>query len=225
MTDLGVLSGGTESWAFDISDNGWVTGTGDVTGGDYHAFVWKDGYIDDVHDLMSPNFAWTLRRVCWANSDGDIVGWGVNASSDTRAFLMERAGSGGILESSFFGGGGGGGGGKGAKLSEGAMTLTDAVSHVVGVGDPMIDVPKDDPKEDVPDDPPDGLTAADSVTPPGCAMAPAMLVLLCLTALMASTPRRLNARCSLRWGLRRTGSQRAIDESTRVKRGGEDDRQ
>ncbi|HLK55063.1 MAG TPA: hypothetical protein VKU00_00775, partial [Chthonomonadaceae bacterium] len=47
--DLGILSGGTESFAFNLNNAGQVAGTGDVANGDQHATVW-DGF-SGIHDL------------------------------------------------------------------------------------------------------------------------------------------------------------------------------
>ncbi|MBU0617593.1 MAG: hypothetical protein KKI02_07740, partial [Planctomycetes bacterium] len=90
MSDLGTLPGGDTSWAFGINDYGRVVGTSNVTGGDFHAFIWADGTLYDLNDLIDPNDAWELEWVSDINNDGEITGWGTNPSSNTRAFLLTQ---------------------------------------------------------------------------------------------------------------------------------------
>ncbi len=89
MFDLGVLTGGTESWAFGINSSQVVVGTSDVTGGAYHAFVW-DGQngMRDLNNLIPGGSGWTLTRATDINDDGTITGWGTNGSGNVRAFLL-----------------------------------------------------------------------------------------------------------------------------------------
>ncbi len=88
MTDLGVLTGGDDSWAFDINDSGVVVGTSNVTGGAYHAFLWEDGTLSDLNDLTDTNATWTLTRATGINDDGEIVGFGTDGSGNVKAFIL-----------------------------------------------------------------------------------------------------------------------------------------
>lgn len=89
MSDLGVLTGGTESWAFGLNDDRTVVGTSNVSGGAYHAFVWDQvNGLRDLNDLIPVGSGWTLTRATDINNDGSIVGWGTNGSGDVRAFLL-----------------------------------------------------------------------------------------------------------------------------------------
>jgi probable HAF family extracellular repeat protein len=89
MTDLGVLTGGTESWAFGLNESQVVVGTSNVTGGAYHAFVWDAvNGMRDLNDLDPGGSGWTLTRATDINDDGSIVGWGTNGSGNVRAFLL-----------------------------------------------------------------------------------------------------------------------------------------
>ena len=189
MNDLGTLTGGNDSWAFGISSNGWVVGTSNVTGGDYHAFVWKDGYMDDVHDMMSSSFGWTVARVCAVNADGDIVGWGSNPSGDTRAFLMTRAGIGGAPES---GGLGSSGGDRDPEAGGGLAGMLDPFSAALGAADLEVDPQPDaipdlnvDPTKDPNSDPPGSADPVESFAPPApCGATPALLALVGIVGLM-----------------------------------------
>ena len=91
MTNLGVLTGGTESWAFGVNDSEAVVGTSNVTGGAFHAFVWDstNGMLD-LNNLIAAGSGWTLIRAMSISNDGTIVGWGTNPSSNTRAFLLTQ---------------------------------------------------------------------------------------------------------------------------------------
>ncbi len=89
MTNLGVLTGGTESWAFGLNESQVVVGTSNVTGGAYHAFVWDStNLMRDLNNLIPAGSGWTLTRATDINDDGTIVGWGTNGSSQVRAFLL-----------------------------------------------------------------------------------------------------------------------------------------
>ena len=90
MNDLGVLTGGDTSWALGINDDGYVVGMSTVTGGDTHAFLWADGTMHDLNDLIDGGSGWTLEWATDINADGEITGWGTNPSSDTRAFLLTQ---------------------------------------------------------------------------------------------------------------------------------------
>lgn len=89
MEDLGVLTGGSESWAFGINDSLQVVGTSNVSGGAYHAFIWDQlNGMRDLNDLIPVGSGWTLTRATDINNAGEITGWGTNGSGDVRAFLL-----------------------------------------------------------------------------------------------------------------------------------------
>lgn len=94
MTDLGVLTGGDTSVAYDINDDDQVVGTSNVTGGAFHAFIWESSTMTDLNDLIDTNSTWTLIRATGINDDGEIVGWGQNPSGDYHAFLLIQTCSG-----------------------------------------------------------------------------------------------------------------------------------
>ncbi|MHC5109099.1 MAG: hypothetical protein ACYTHJ_04380 [Planctomycetota bacterium] len=89
MSDLGVLTGGSSSWSFDINDSNVVVGTSEVTGGSFHAFVWDStNNMRDLNDLVPSGSGWTLARATAINNTGIITGFGTNGSGDTRAFVL-----------------------------------------------------------------------------------------------------------------------------------------
>ncbi len=121
MNDLGVLTGGSASWAFAINDDGEVVGTSDVTGGAYHAFIWANGTMSDLNDLIDTSSAWVLTRATDINDDGEIVGWGTNPCSDVHAFVLTQT----CAASSATGGAGTGGPGTGDPGLGGGSGVTD----------------------------------------------------------------------------------------------------
>lgn len=105
MNDLGVLTGGTTSFALGINDSGQVVGASEVTGGAYHAFLWESGTLNDLNDLIDTNSPWVLTRALDINGDGEITGFGNNLSGDTRGFVVTMCAASGA------------GGGPGAAVS------------------------------------------------------------------------------------------------------------
>jgi len=121
MTDLGVLTGGTESWAFGLNDSNVVVGTSDVTGGAFRAFVWDaTNGMRNLNNLIPTGTGWTLIRATDINNDGFITGWGTNGSGDTRAFLLTSSCS-----------AGGGGATAAASLAEG-LGVVDQAGRYLG---------------------------------------------------------------------------------------------
>ena len=85
MQDLGAL-GWTHSIAYDINDGGQVVGALQ-TGALSHAFVWADGQIQDLNNLIPASSGWVLSEARAINNRGRIAGFGQFAGQ-TRAFLL-----------------------------------------------------------------------------------------------------------------------------------------
>ncbi|MDQ3744897.1 MAG: Ig-like domain repeat protein, partial [Acidobacteriota bacterium] len=98
-TDLGTLTGGSNSIAYDINASGDAVGSSEVTGGASHAFIWHDADGDrvadpgDMQDLntLTSGSGWTLQEARSINDSGQIVGYGLNPSSQPHAFLLTPA--------------------------------------------------------------------------------------------------------------------------------------
>lgn len=109
MVDLGVLPGGTQSWAFGLNDNGVVVGTSDVTGGVLRAFIWDaTNGMRNLNNLIPVGSGWTLTRANDVNNDGYITGFGTNGNGDVHAFLLTptcATGGGGVALALASGGG------------------------------------------------------------------------------------------------------------------------
>ena len=87
ITKIGVLAGGTNSFAFGINNSNAIVGASTLTNGLTKAFVWKNGNLTNLDQLLPPNFNWDLREARGINDRGEIVGWGVTNGQE-HAFLL-----------------------------------------------------------------------------------------------------------------------------------------
>jgi probable HAF family extracellular repeat protein len=86
ITNLGVL-GGNQSYARDINDHGTIVGTTTIPSGfGVHAFIYQDGVMTDLNDLIPPDSGWILANAHDITNDGRIVGEGFN--NGLRPFLL-----------------------------------------------------------------------------------------------------------------------------------------
>jgi probable HAF family extracellular repeat protein len=97
MQDLGTL-GGSLSYAYGINDSRQVVGTSNTTdngNGAPHAFLYSDGQMQDLNDLIPADSGWHLREARAINNSGQIVGEGtINGSLQNRLFLASPDGDG-----------------------------------------------------------------------------------------------------------------------------------
>jgi probable HAF family extracellular repeat protein len=89
MQDLGALPGDSGSIARSINDSGQVVGRSfhDLFRLTYHAFIWQNGTMSDLNDLIPAGSGLTLLSAEAINNAGQIVGWGVSGGT-IRAFLL-----------------------------------------------------------------------------------------------------------------------------------------
>jgi probable HAF family extracellular repeat protein len=73
MHDIGVIPPFTKSWAYDVSDHGQVVGILHGDGQIYHAFLWQNGAMFDLNDLVTPEFDLHLRQARAINNKGQII--------------------------------------------------------------------------------------------------------------------------------------------------------
>jgi probable HAF family extracellular repeat protein len=89
VTDLGTLAGFSGSTALAINNLGQVTGY--ATGRDqlhHHAFVYADGILADLNDLIPPDTGLTINEATGINDAGQIVGFAADRGLHFHAVLL-----------------------------------------------------------------------------------------------------------------------------------------
>lgn len=90
IVDLGTL-GGEVNQAMDINNRGQIVGHALVPDQDgeeeRHAFLWENGKMFDLNELMPANDDWILEEANAINDQGQIAGRGLYRGVD-RAFLL-----------------------------------------------------------------------------------------------------------------------------------------
>jgi len=90
VTDLGTL-GGQFSTARDINDSGAIVGGALIAGDEaYHAFLYEDGAMHDLNDLIDPDAGWELVNALGINNRGEIVAVGHCGDADRVVLLRRR---------------------------------------------------------------------------------------------------------------------------------------
>lgn len=90
MSDLGTL-GGPFSAAFGINDRGHAVGYALTSTFAQRAFIWRDGVMQDLNDLVPADSGWTLLEARAINNSDRIVGTG-RFGGEYRAFLLTLVG-------------------------------------------------------------------------------------------------------------------------------------
>jgi probable HAF family extracellular repeat protein len=89
FTDLGNLGGFyTNVFPNAINAGGQIVGTISGYETSVHAFLYSNGTMSDLNDLIDPGLGWTLLRASGINDNSQIVGSGINASFQTHGFLL-----------------------------------------------------------------------------------------------------------------------------------------
>jgi probable HAF family extracellular repeat protein len=92
MTDLGTLPGGTMSDAADINDLGQIVGSADTLDASgnlvTHAYLFEDGVMTDLNDLIDPSLGVLLAYATGINEKGQIVGGSGNRNGQGFGFLL-----------------------------------------------------------------------------------------------------------------------------------------
>lgn len=91
MTDLGTLVGGVATFANGVNDSDQVIGYGDTNAGN-RAFLYSNGTLYNLNDLIDPSLGVTLVRAVGINDAGQIIAWGglgqLQSPTNTQAFLL-----------------------------------------------------------------------------------------------------------------------------------------
>lgn len=96
MVDLGTISGpacitpvwACESFASGNNDQGQVVGGSDTNAARRHAFLWQNGRMTDLNELLPPGSGWELNSAADINNVGQIVGIGLVNGKEVDAFLL-----------------------------------------------------------------------------------------------------------------------------------------
>jgi len=75
ITNLGTL-GGTNSYAFGINSLKQITGSSQNSRDAMQAFLWENGRLSNLNELVPVAFGWDLRDARGINDLGTIIGWG-----------------------------------------------------------------------------------------------------------------------------------------------------
>ncbi len=87
IQDLGSL-GYTFAEALDVNDAGQIVGfVTNISGLPQRAFLWENGVMRDLNDLLPANSGWVLRSAEGINEQGWITGYGT-LNGVTRAFVL-----------------------------------------------------------------------------------------------------------------------------------------
>jgi probable HAF family extracellular repeat protein len=87
MQDIGALPGIGFAEAYAINNLGLIVGDSLVAEGAFHAFLYRDGMMHDLNNLIDSTRGWTLGNAWDISDSGLIVGWGRH-NGRTRSFLL-----------------------------------------------------------------------------------------------------------------------------------------
>jgi probable HAF family extracellular repeat protein len=86
VIDLGILIGGTNSYALGVNNKSHAVGGASTSSG-IHAFLWRNGSMVDLNSFLGPNSGWELREASGINDLGQIVGR-ASLNGQQHAFLL-----------------------------------------------------------------------------------------------------------------------------------------
>jgi probable HAF family extracellular repeat protein len=92
MQDLGALeTPDNNSYANAINNESWIVGTSSSTSGVNQAFLWRDGIMTNLNDLIAANSPWVLTNATGVNDLGEICGTGLY-EGQKHAFVLRAGG-------------------------------------------------------------------------------------------------------------------------------------
>ncbi|NCA82699.1 MAG: DUF3466 family protein, partial [Opitutae bacterium] len=88
MQDLGTLDTPTDnSYANAINNQSWIVGTSTTRSKTNQAFLWRDGVMTNLNDLIEPGSGWVLTNATDISEQNLIVGSGLH-DGRVRAFIL-----------------------------------------------------------------------------------------------------------------------------------------
>jgi len=87
VSGIGILPGGTNSYALGMNISNQVVGASTVKHGEVRGFLWENGVLKDLNTFIPRSSGWVLREAHGINDSGQIVGWG-EVKGLPQAFLM-----------------------------------------------------------------------------------------------------------------------------------------
>ena len=101
--DLGTL-GGSTCYALGINSDGVIVGQSYTTSSLQHAFLYDNGTMSDLNEFVDTDSGWSLQTASGINDFGQVVGYGLDPTGNTRGFLLTRAEPCGLALSSDYSG-------------------------------------------------------------------------------------------------------------------------
>ena len=87
IQNLGTL-GGTWITAYGINNSGHLVGQSEKSTGRVLGYLWEDGVMRDLNDLIDPASGWDLFEARAINEAGQILGYGAGAGTDGELFFL-----------------------------------------------------------------------------------------------------------------------------------------
>lgn len=92
MQTLGALESPTNnSSANDINNSSWIVGYSTTASGTNQAFLWRNGVLTNLNELIPPNSGWVLTNATGINEHNEIVGSGLY-QGQSRAYMLRQGG-------------------------------------------------------------------------------------------------------------------------------------
>jgi probable HAF family extracellular repeat protein len=90
MRDLGTLSGDVLSAGLAVNDNAQVVGVSLDANFNLRAYLWENGQMTALDDLIPASSRLSLLLACSINSSGEIAGLAINKNTgELHAFLAK----------------------------------------------------------------------------------------------------------------------------------------
>jgi probable HAF family extracellular repeat protein len=86
-TDLGTF-GGPDSFARAINAFGQIVGDAAIPDGTHHGFLWQNGVMTDLNQMISASSGWVVATAYGINFRGQIAAWATKDGGPTHAVLL-----------------------------------------------------------------------------------------------------------------------------------------